>query len=224
MEDSTEQNLEEGNPLGEVESEILPRSNSNPQFSSPKELEAPDGSLRRTELDKNKSSPDGGFFSHPERMTDGQEISVITGEASVSMARVANNAADDSFSSPVREDIVISVSKEDYDQALQTYSEDLRKYQDATEAVKELAKFFKELAEANQLLSESLSHTIDGQFKKVKSVGAGVPIEIENDDPSQLQVVNRISDSKKYGPSTQQLIVQSFYDPITQLWQDCMRW
>ena len=141
---------------------MLGRSNSNPQFSSPKELDAPDNSLRNTELDRKKCSPDGGFFSHPERMTDGQEISVITGEVSVSMARTANNAADDSFSSPVREDIVISMSKEDYDQALQTFNENLRKYQDATEAVKELAKFYKELAEANQLLSESLRHTVDG--------------------------------------------------------------
>ena len=96
------------------------------------------------------------------------------------MAKVADNA-NDSFSSPIQEDIVISVTKEDYDQALQTYNESLFKYQDSTEAIKELSKFYKELSEANQLLSESLSHTIDGQFKKVKSVGAGVPIEIEND-------------------------------------------
>ena len=148
-------------------------------------------------------------------MTDGQEISVITGEVSVSVARVADNAANDSFSSPIHEDITISVTKEDYDQALVKYTEDLRKYQDSTEAIKELARFYKEVAEANQLLSESLYHTIDGQFKKVKTVGAGVPIEIEGDAASQLQVVSSISETKKYGPSTEELIVQSYYDPVT---------
>ena len=92
---------------------MLLRSNSNPQFSSPKELEGAENT-RNTELVK-KLSPESGFFSHPEKMTDGQEISVITGEVSVSVARVADNAADDSFSSPIREDITISVTKEDYD-------------------------------------------------------------------------------------------------------------
>ena len=48
-------------------------------------------------------------------MTDGQEISVITGEVSVSVARIADNAATDSVSSPHKEDITISVTKEDYD-------------------------------------------------------------------------------------------------------------
>ena len=43
------------------------------------------------------------------------------------MAKVADNA-NDSFSSPIQEDIVISVTKEDYDLALQTYNESLHKY------------------------------------------------------------------------------------------------
>ena len=81
------------------------------------------------------------------------------------------------------------------------------------------------MAEVSNTYSAELMQAIDSQFKQVKSVGAGVPIEIDSDmntDKNPLKVVKQISDSKKYGPSTQSLVLQSDFDGVINLWQECM--
>ena len=77
------------------------------------------------------------------------------------------------------------------------------------------------MAEVSNIYNNDLVQSINNQYKQVKSVGAGVPIEIDSDqgDPKQqLKVVKKISESKKYGPSTQTLVLQSDYDAVLTLW------
>ena len=102
---------------------------------------------------------------------------------------------------------VARVTEEDFYIAEEEYNKSLAKYKDATNAITELSKFFKDMSEVNKTYSTELMQAIDSQFKQVKSVGAGVPIEVNAEKDNELntpklKVIKQISDSKKFGPST----------------------
>ena len=164
--------------------------------------------MESTPVKKTPGSEDVGHFVHNQTAGSDEgkkEISGISFSGDVSFAKVADNFRKDTYNSDSPEPILKKVTKDDFLIAEKEYEQELAKYNETTDAIKELSKFFKDVADVNHQCNESLTLAINNQFKQVKSIGAGVPIEFANDsgnDKSQLQVVKQISDSKKYGPST----------------------